>query len=279
MVCCNPYHLRVLQPSNLQYPKQPSFCSLLTCFLLFCHGSWEVQAAKRWNHLGMTTLCSCSQCSCSWCRCLTCRDWQIPSGILPLVRHTKYTNVVSLRSYIYILDILIQHIQCAKLQSWFSKVPQNSKMIAISLFYSTISGGQTGFDPLYQFVGVTHQILHCHLMPSGGCQLQGCSQSRHGREIRFASQCLVKQIPVGYCGGTSKSTYNWNCFKKITGTSLTVEGLRFCSGCSAPWELPHDLAPQPNALPTSPTNDQFCQLRTGWPSRQPTWGWMQHNYR
>lgn len=69
MVCCNPYHLRVLQPSNLQYPKQPSFCSLLTCFLLFCHGSWEVQAAKRWNHLGMTTLCSCSQCS--WCRCLT----------------------------------------------------------------------------------------------------------------------------------------------------------------------------------------------------------------
>lgn len=30
------------------------------------------------------------------------RDWQIPSGILPLVRHTKYTNVVSLRSYIYI---------------------------------------------------------------------------------------------------------------------------------------------------------------------------------
>ena len=35
------------------------------------HGSWEVQAAKRWNHLGMTTLCSCSQCSCSWCWCLT----------------------------------------------------------------------------------------------------------------------------------------------------------------------------------------------------------------
>ena len=91
------------------------------------------------------------------------------------------------------------------------------KKIAISLFYSAISGGQTGFDPLYKFVGVTHQILHCHLMPSWGCQLQGCSQSRHGREVRFASQCLVKQILAGYLGGTSKTTCNRNWFKKITG--------------------------------------------------------------
>ena len=54
-------------------------------------------------------------------------------------------------------------------------------------------------------------------MPSWGCQLQGCSQSRHGREIRFASQCLVKQILAGCLGGTSKTTCNRNWFKKITG--------------------------------------------------------------
>jgi hypothetical protein len=43
--------------------------------------------------------------------------------------------------------------------------------------------------PLVQ-LQAAHEILHCHIVPSSSCQLQGSAQGGHCRKVAFASQSL-----------------------------------------------------------------------------------------